>query len=128
MLGMLFGDTFSDDLWDDEPAPIEYHAAEGDDSRVADMISELLESSDARKAAYLLNIYKTTGKLRGYGALPTCRDAAGAYWLIINNDGSIIALLGPGADDNRHDYVSGTTGHLASYGGKYAVWFTPRSR
>lgn len=130
LLGMLFG---SDDVldaitWDGETVPLEYHPAESDDSRVADMISELLESSDSRKAAYLLNVYKSTGKLRGYGALSTCRDAAGAYWLIIDKDGSIIALLGPGADDNRHDYVSGTTGHLASYGGKYAVWFTPRNR
>lgn len=130
LLGMLFGgdDVLDAITWDGETLPLEYHPAESDDSRVADMISELLESSDSRKAAYLLNVYKSTGKLRGYGALSTCRDAAGAYWLIIDKDGSIIALLGPGADDNRHDYVSGTTGHLASYGGKYAVWFTPRNR
>lgn len=125
-LGMLFGNVF------DQPSSsqkkISCQANPSDSGQLTDMISELLESADARKAAYLLNVYKTTGKIRGFGALPTCRDAAGSHWLIIDATGSIVALLGPAADDNRHNYVSGGVDHLASYGGKYAVWFTPRAR
>lgn len=122
------GGVFFDYLFDNDFDKIEYHVNPSDSEPLADMISELLESPDSRKAAYLLNVYKTTGKIRGYGALPTCRDAAASHWLIIDKNGSIVALLGPGADDNRHNYVSGETGHLADYGGKYAVWFTPRAR
>lgn len=127
-LSYLFGNVFYEGMICDDFDEIEYHADLSDSEQLADMISELLESPDSRKAAYLLNVYKTTGKIRGYGALPTCRDAAASHWLIIDKNGSIVALLGPGADDNRHNYVSGETGHLADYGGKYAVWFTPRAR
>ncbi len=60
-------------------------------------------------------------------SLPVATQPA-PHWLIIDASGSIVALLGPASDDNRHNYVSGGVDHLASYGGKYAVWFTPRAR
>ena len=127
-LSFLFGDIIADAFNSD----VQYDSMEckpyaGDNSQLSDMIAELLETSDSRKAAYLLNIYKTTGKIRGYGALSTCRNAATAYWLIIGQDGRIESLLGPSSDDNRYNYITGATDHLANYGGKYAVWFTPRA-
>lgn len=107
-------------------APTERSATAADAG--SDMIAELLDAGAASKAVYLLNVFKSVGKVRGYGDISSCRDAAGAYWLIAGEQGNIEALLGPSATDDRYDYVSGETRHLASYGGKYAIWFTPRSR
>ena len=67
-LGMLFGNVF--DQHSSSQTKISCHGNPADSGQLSDMISELLESADARKAAYLLNVYKTTGKIRGFGALP----------------------------------------------------------
>ncbi len=109
-------------------APIDPIASEGDSNGIADMVAEIIETGDARKAAYTIALFKTIGKIKDFGPVKNCTNAAGSFWLIIDTDGKILALLGKGADDNRHNYVTGQTDHLANYGGKYAIWFIPLVR
>ncbi len=109
-------------------APIDPIASEGDSNGIADMVAEIIETGDARKAAYTIALFKTIGKIKDFGPVKNCTNAAGSFWLIIDTDGKILALLSKGADDNRHNYVTGLTDHLANYGGKYAIWFIPLVR
>lgn len=107
---------------------IEAIASEGDSNGIADMAAEIIETGDARKAAYTIALFKSIGKIKDFGPVKNCTNSAGSFWLIIDTDGSILALLGKGSDDNRHNYVTGQNDHLANYGGKYAIWFIPLTR
>lgn len=109
-------------------SPIEAIASEGDSNGIADMTAEIIETGDARKAAYTIALLKAIGKIKDFGSVRNCTDSAGSFWLIIDTDGTLLALLGKGTDDNRHNYVTGTKDHLANYGGKYAIWFRPLTR
>lgn len=87
------------------------------------VITELLNSKTAKDALATLDRLKSEYKVKRYGAYRDCKNISVAYWLILNEDNTICAILSKG-DEERIDYVTNTHSSLKAYSGKTAVWFT----
>ena len=75
------------------------------------VITELLNSKTAKDALATLDRLKSEYKVKRYGAYRDCKNISVAYWLILNEDNTICAILSKG-DEERIDYVTNTHSSL----------------
>lgn len=87
------------------------------------VIDELLEASSLTEAKAMLNRFKAEYKVKRYGSYNECRNVGESFWLIVENGGSVKAILGPGADE-RTNFKTMIKDRLGNYSGYDALWFT----
>lgn len=87
------------------------------------VINSLLRSKTASEAQRLLNRYSVEKRVKRYGNPQDCRNPGESYWLIFDNQGKIITVLGEGNTD-RVNYKTLMSDELKNYTGMGAIWFT----
>ena len=87
------------------------------------VVAELIKAPTAKDALVVLDRLKNEYKVKRYGSYGDCKDISASYWLILNDDNTICAILSKGQDE-RVDFITNTKTSLKAYSGKSAVWFT----
>lgn len=87
-----------------------------------DAINSLLECEDINAVRARLNRLKAQYKVKNYGTADRCPSREKAFWVVFDDNGSIISILGEGAGE-RYDFKRHTTSSLDSYKGMSAIWF-----
>ena len=87
------------------------------------VIDELLKVTSLTEAKAMLNRFKAEFKVKRYGSYNECRSVGESFWLIIENSGSVKAILGPGID-KRTNFKTMRKDTLGNYSGDDAIWFT----
>lgn len=87
------------------------------------VVAELMKAPTAKDALVALDRLKNEYKVKRYGSYGDCKDISDSYWLILNDNNTICAILGKGQDE-RVNFITNTNTSLKAYSGKSAVWFT----
>lgn len=89
-----------------------------------EVVDKILSEPSLKEIIAVLSRYKAEYKVKKYGTMQECNNAAGSLWIICEGDSSmaLITVLGPGADV-RTNFKTGQNDSLANYSGKSAVWF-----
>lgn len=89
-------------------------------------LNEMLKKPNLQGVIDILNRMKVDYKVKRFGTYNECRNVAGSFWIIIENnaDKNLVTILGPGAD-NRINFRTRQYDLLNNYFGKDrgAVWF-----
>lgn len=89
----------------------------------ADLIEEILEQPDFDTTMRLLDIFKGSRKITGFGAPSTCPSERNACWVIFGEEDTPYTVLVPDRQGGFTDAGSGTPDDLAKYARTTAVWF-----
>ena len=65
---------------------------------------------------------KAEHKVKRYGTPANCPAREKAFWIILDDSGKVVTILGPG-EDERYDYNTNRPSSLNEYKGYNAVWF-----
>ncbi|MCD7898468.1 MAG: ApaG domain-containing protein [Bacteroides sp.] len=87
------------------------------------VIDELLATSSLTEVKAMLNRLKAEYKVKRYGNYNECNNPATCFWLIIDGNGSVQTVLGPGVDQ-RANFKTLQYDSLKNYSGSNAIWFT----
>lgn len=87
------------------------------------VIDDLLQSKTFTDAQRLLTRYRAERKVRRFGNPQDCRNPEESYWLIFDNQGNVITVLGEG-NAERLNYKTQKKEALGNYSGMGAMWFT----
>lgn len=87
------------------------------------VIDELLATSSLTEVKAMLNRLKAEYKVKRYGNYDECNNPATCFWLIIDGNGSVQTVLGPGVDQ-RANFKTLQYDSLKNYSGSNAIWFT----
>lgn len=87
------------------------------------LIDELLTLRTIIEAKSRLNYLKTEYKVKRVGTPDSCRDKAAAYWVIGDESGNLITVLGMGSSE-RVNFKTMQMDSLDNYQGASAIWFT----
>lgn len=85
-------------------------------------IEILLGCDDLFSIQSKLSRLKSEYKISRYGTPDKCRSVEKSYWIIFDDDGKLITILGEGKNE-RVDYSSMQTSSLEKYKGMNALWF-----
>ena len=86
------------------------------------VIDELLRCRDLAAVRARLADLRSRYKVGAYGAPANCQDVAGSYWVVMDSNGGVATVLGPGSDQ-RISYQTMTYASLNEFKGQNAVWF-----
>lgn len=86
------------------------------------VITELLECGDITAIRAKLNRLKAQYRVKRFGTPDKCPNSAEACWIIFDNNGNLITILGAGSD-SRIDYREMKLSSLSNHRGKNALWF-----
>ena len=85
-------------------------------------IETLLRCDNLFSIQSKLSRLKSEYKISRYGTPDKCRSVEKSYWIIFDDDGKLITILGEGKNE-RVDYSSMQTSSLEKYKGMNALWF-----
>ena len=85
-------------------------------------IETLLRCDNLFSIQSKLSRLKSEYKISRYGTPDKCRSVENSYWIIFDDDGKLITILGEGKNE-RVDYSSMQTSSLEKYKGMNALWF-----
>lgn len=83
----------------------------------------LLTCKDITAIRASLNRMKSEYKVKRYGTPDKCTSPADAFWVVYDNAGVVIAILGPG-QGKRIEYRSMQYSKLENYNAMGSLWFT----
>ena len=86
-------------------------------------IEELLQCRTVGKARAKMDRLRAERKLKRYGAPSEVKHAERCYWLVFDEKGNVLTILGQGGKD-RQNYRTGESDELVNYKGQRAIWFT----
>lgn len=89
-----------------------------------DAIATLCKISNAEKFVQKLIDLQNQYKVKRFGIQEGCGDEANSFFALYDSNKTVVALLGPGAD-NRYDFLAGEKVDLNSYTAKgmKVIWF-----
>ena len=87
-----------------------------------DAITALVECTDVAAVRAKLNRLKAEYKVKRYGTPDKCPSETEAWWIIFDDQGGLVAVLGPD-NGQRIDYRTMKPASLATYKGMNALWF-----
>lgn len=85
-------------------------------------IEKLLDCRDVNEVRAKLNRMKVEYKIEKFGLPDNCPERDKVFWLIFNQDGRVLTILGPGTKE-RVSFRDMTTSELDNYKGLNALWF-----
>ena len=85
-------------------------------------IEKLLDCRDINEVRAKLNRMKVEYKIEKFGLPDNCPERDKVFWLIFNQDGRVLTILGPGTKE-RVSFRDMTTSELDNYKGLNALWF-----
>lgn len=88
-----------------------------------EIIDNILGCSTLIEAKALMNRQKAEYKIKRIGNKSNCRNAAECFWVIANNGGAVVTVLGPGAE-TRTNFKTLQPDTLDNYKEMSAMWFT----
>lgn len=88
-----------------------------------EVIDDLLSCLTNVEAMKLMNRLQAEHKLKKYGAANSCQNPEHSFWLIFDEQGKIITILGEG-QSVRTNFRTQTKEELSKYSGMGAIWFT----
>ena len=88
-----------------------------------EVMNRIFQSENIAKAQEVLKRLKVEMKIKRYGSPDSCKNAEKCYWIIFEDNGNIITILGTGRNE-RINYKTMEKDALTNYTGKGAMWFT----
>ena len=88
-----------------------------------DMIDNILSCGTLIEAKALMNRQKAEYKIKRIGNQSNCRNAAECFWVIADDNGALVTVLGPGTE-TRTNFKTLQPDALENYKGTTAMWFT----
>lgn len=86
-------------------------------------IDQLLNAPSFAEARSIMSVMKREFKIKKYGRPAECTDWNIAFWLIGDEAGKVVTVLGP-EDGGRTDFKKLSKTSLKEFSGYDAVWFT----
>lgn len=86
------------------------------------VVEELLHCNDIAALRSRLGRLKAEHKVKRFGSAADCQSRTKAFWIILDTEGKVVTVLGPG-DDERMDFRTKGTGKLETYREYHAIWF-----
>lgn len=87
------------------------------------VIDNLLRCQQVTEARNMMNRLRVEQKLKRYGAADRCPNPSQCFWLIFNEQGQVVTILGEG-ESERINYRTNEKDALSNYKGMGAIWFT----
>ena len=88
-----------------------------------DIVDNILGCSSLIEAKALMNRQKAEYKIKRIGNQANCRNAAECFWVIADDSGALVTVLGPGAE-TRTNFRTLQLDALENYKEMTAMWFT----
>lgn len=88
-----------------------------------EMIDNILACNTLIEAKALLNRQKSEYKVKKIGTMSNCRNKSECFWVMGNESGELITVLGPGAD-TRTNFKTLQLDSLDNYTEGSGIWFT----
>lgn len=86
-------------------------------------IERILTATSLESAEIIINRLKAEYKIKRYGKFNDCKDPDNCFWLVYNNKGDIITVLGLGKE-KKTNFKTMKYDSLNNYSGHGAIWFT----
>lgn len=87
-----------------------------------DVVDKLLQCTDMAATRSQLGRLKAEHKIKRFGSADDCQSRARAFWIILDDEGKVVTVLGPGAE-KRLNFRTKETEILETYRGYNAIWF-----
>lgn len=88
-----------------------------------EIVDNLLACTTLIEAKALLNRQKSEFKVKRIGSMNNCRNKAECFWVIGDESGALVTVLGPGTTE-RTNFKQLQTDALENYPTASAIWFT----
>lgn len=87
------------------------------------VIDDLLACPTVTAARGMLTRLRAERKIKRFGSADNCPDASTCFWLIFDEDGRVVTILGDGQAE-RTNFRTMDKDLLSNYKGRGAIWFT----
>ena len=86
------------------------------------VVDELLQCDDMDAVLSRLGRQRAEHRVKRFGSAADCQSRSKAFWIILDTEGKVVTVLGPGVDE-RVDFRTKGTEKLETYTGYNAIWF-----
>lgn len=86
------------------------------------VVDELLQCEDMDAVLSRLGRQRAEHKVKRFGSAADCPSRAKAFWVMLDAEGKVVTVLGPGSDERVNFRTKGTE-KLETYRGYNAIWF-----